>query len=174
MSKKPFKGKKLILLDMLFYAGLPYLLWKFGREPFGDYAAMLITTIPGFIYTIYRYIKEKQFNIAGIFIIGSLALGTTVNLLSGSASQMLWNGVYLGLFYVLIHFIAFLVKRPLALYFAVDFVYLQGFPRKESTHLFYQPGIFRWFQFIQVLFVVRGLFNAGLKVFLIQKFGVDG
>lgn len=174
MAEKRQKGKKLILLDMIFYAGLPYLLWKFGREPFGDYVAMLITTIPGFAYTIYRYIKEKQFNIAGLFIIGSLALGTTVNLLSGSAHQMLWNGVFLGLFYVIIHLIAFVIKLPLALYFAVDFAYLQGFPRKGSTRLFYQSGIFKWFQIIQALFIIRGLSMAGLKVFLLQKYGVDG
>ncbi|GAB3054969.1 VC0807 family protein [Virgibacillus ainsalahensis] len=174
MAKKQGTGKKLIILDLIFYAALPYIIWKYGREPFGDYAAMLISTIPGFAYTIYRFYLEKQFNIVGLFIIGTLVLGTTVDLLSGSAEQMLWNGVYLGLFYVVIHFVALIIKRPFALYFAVDFVYLQGHARKDSKTLFFQKEIFKWFQFIQALFIVRGLFMAGLKVFLLQKYGVDG
>ncbi|MDN4608997.1 VC0807 family protein [Sporosarcina highlanderae] len=175
MEKKQKKsGNKFIILDLFFYAAIPYVLWKFGRDPFGDYIAMLISTIPGFIYTVYRFLREKQFNITGLFVIASLLLGTLVDLLSGSAERMLWNGVYLGMFYVIVHFIALTVKRPFALYFAVDFAYLQGHDRKESTKLFYEKGIFIWFQLIQLLFIVRGLFMAGLKVYLLKKYGVDG
>ncbi|ATP41014.1 hypothetical protein CSE16_13670 [Solibacillus sp. R5-41] len=174
MVKRQRSNKRLILLDLIFYAALPYIIWNYGKEPFGDYAAMLISTIPGFVYTCYRFILDKQFNITGLFIIGSLALGTAINLISGSAEQMIWNGVYLGLFYTVIYFIALIFKRPFSLYFAVDFAYLQGYARKDSTTLFFQKGIFIWFQFIQVVFIVRGLFMAGLTVFLLKKYGIDG
>ncbi|AWE06490.1 hypothetical protein DCE79_03425 [Lysinibacillus sp. 2017] len=174
MVKKQSSNKKFILLELLFYAALPYIIWKFGREPFGDYVAMLISTIPGFIYTIYRFILDKQFNITGLFILGSLVLGTTVNLLSGSAEQMIWNGVYLSLFYTFLYFVTLIIKRPFSLYFAVDFAYLQGHDRKHSRALFYQKGIFKWFQWIQVVFIIRGLFMAGLTVFLLKKYGIDG
>ncbi|GAA0598367.1 hypothetical protein GCM10009001_13140 [Virgibacillus siamensis] len=174
MTEKKSIDKKLIIMDLIFYAALPYFIWKYGQDPLGDYAAMLISTVPGFLYTIYRFFVEKEFNIAGFLGIGALFLGTTVDLLSGSAEQMLWNSVYLGLFYVGIHIITFFVRRPLALYFAVDFAYLQGHARKDSTNLFFQRGIFKWFQYIQILFIVRGLFMAGLKVYLLQEYGVDG
>lgn len=170
--KKPVN--KFIIFDLVFYVAIPYILWKFGRDPFGDYIAMLISTVPGFIYTIYRFVKEKQFNIAGLFIILSLLIGTMVNLFSGSAEQMLWNNVFLGLMYAFIHFIAFLMKRPFSLYFAVDFSYLQGYDRKSSTNLFYQKGIFQWFQLIQVLFILRSLVIAGLNTYLLKVYGVDG
>lgn len=62
----------------------------------------------------------------------------------------------------------------MALYFAVDFVYLQGWPKKQSTPLFFEKGIFKWFQYIQLLFVIRGFTLAGLKALLLQKYGVDG
>ncbi|MDY0396646.1 VC0807 family protein [Virgibacillus halophilus] len=174
MEKKNSKGKTLVLMDIIFYAAVPFIIWKYGRDIFGDYAAMLISTVPGFIYTCYRFYVEKQFNIAGLFILGSLVVGTVVDLLSGGAEQMLWNGIYLSLVFVFIHFIALIIKRPLALYFAVDFVYLQGHARKDSTWLFYQEGIFKWFQFIQLGFIVRGLFLAGLNTLLLQKYGIDG
>ncbi|MDY0410575.1 VC0807 family protein [Virgibacillus soli] len=167
-------SNKFIILDLIFYAAFPYVLWKFGRNPLGDYAAMLISTIPGFLYTVYRFVKERQFNIAGLFIISSLFLGTVVNLLSGSAELMLWNSVYLGLFYTVIHIIAFVIRRPFALYFAVDFAHIQGYERKSSKKLFHERGIFKWFQMIQLLFIVRGLFMAGLKAYLLNKYGVDG
>lgn len=174
MAKQQKTNKKIILLDLIFYLVFPYVIWKFGKDSLGDYLAMLLSTVPGFVYTIYRFILEKQFNIAGLFIIGSLALSTTVDLLSGSAERMLWNSVYVGLFFAMIHFLAFIIKRPFALYFAVDFAYLQGYERKASTHLFYQQGIFRWFQLIQILFIVRSLFFAILKVWLLQTYGVEG
>lgn len=174
MANKQRSGNRFVLFDLIFYAALPYIVWNYGKEPLGDYTAMLISTVPGFLYTCYRFILDKQFNITGMFIIGSLVLGTTVNLLAGSAEQMIWNGVYLGLFYTFIYFVALLVKRPFSLYFAVDFAYLQGHERKDSLSLFFQKGIFKWFQFVQILFIVRGLFMAGLTVFLLEKYGVDG
>lgn len=167
-------SSKLIILDLFFYAAAPFLLWKFGREAFGDYAAMLISTIPGFIYTFYRFFLERQFNIAGLFIIGSLVLGTIVDLLSGSAEQMLWNGVYVSFFYIGLHLFTLIIRRPLALYFAVDFVYLLGDPREQSKKLFFHKGIFKWFQLIQLIFVVRGMVMVSITIFLLNRYGVDG
>lgn len=174
MVKKQQSNKKIILLEVLFYVALPYIIWNFGRESLGDYVAMLISTLPGLVYTIYRFVLDKQFNITGLFILSSLALGTTVNLLSGSAEQMIWNGVYLSLFYTLLYFVALIIKRPFSLYFAVDFLYLQGHARKDCKLLFYQKGIFKWFQIIQVVFIIRGLFLAGLTLLLLKKYGVNG
>ena len=167
-------NSKYVLLDLLFYVGLPFIIWNYGRELLGDYPAMLISTVPGLIYALSRFILERQFNITGLFIISSLFITTTVNVLSESAEQMLWNGVYLSLFYAMIHLFTLLIKRPLALYFAVDFVYLQGWPKKQSTPLFFEKGIFKWFQYIQLLFVIRGFALSGLKALLLQKYGVDG
>lgn len=166
--------KKLILLDILFYTGLPLLFWHYGREPFGDYYAMLLSTIPGLIYTIYRFLNERQFNIAGLFIIFSLFLSTTVNLVSGNAERLLWNQVFLGYGFVAVYALSVLFKKPLALYFAVDFMYLQGHPRRNMKELFTSKGIFRWYQLLTLLFCVRGIFQSSLKAWLLNKYGVDG
>ena len=170
---KQSSNKRLFILELIFYVLLPYALWNFGREPLGDYIAMLVSTVPGIIYTIYRFILDKQFNLIGVFILGSLSLGMTVNLLSGSAEQMIWNGVYLSLFYTCIYLVTFLIKRPLSLYFAVEFTYLQGYAREDSKALFYKKGIFYWFQVIQIVFIIRGIFLAALTVFLLEKHGID-
>lgn len=173
MANNSQSNKYLIFLELLFYAALPYAIWKFGREPFGDYAAMLLSTVPGIIYTVYRFAKDRQFNVTGLFILGSMLIGTTVDLLSGSAEQMIWNNVYLGLFYTFLFVILFIVKQPISLYIAVDFAYLQGYARKDSKALFFQKGVFRWFQLIQIVFIIRGLVMAGITVFLLRKYGID-
>ena len=85
MTGKQQSSKMSILLDVLMYVAIPYVIWNYGRDPLGDYVAMLASTIPGIIYTIYRLIIDKQVNLVGLFILGSLILETTVNLLSGSA-----------------------------------------------------------------------------------------
>ncbi|MDW0116526.1 VC0807 family protein [Sporosarcina thermotolerans] len=166
--------KKLMALDLVFYMALPFIVWNYGREPFGDYYALLLSTVPGLIYTIYRFVREKQFNISGLFIILSLFLGTAVNLLSGNAENLLWNQVYLGYMYSSVYLLSVLFRRPLALYFAVDFAYLQGHPREESKALFSTKGIFKWYQMVTGLFVFKGLFQSSLKAYLIYSYGVDG
>ena len=53
---------------------------------------MLLSSVPGIIYTLYTF--EKQFNVTGFFILITLISNTTVDLLSGSAERMLWNDAY--------------------------------------------------------------------------------
>lgn len=167
-------NKKLIMLDLICYGAIPYLMWNYGREPLGDYIAILLSTVPGLIYTVYRFIKEKQFNIAGLFIITSLLIGTIVNLFSSSADNMLWNQVYLGFITGVIFLLSMMMKKPLALYFAVDMAYLQGYRREDSKELFNSKGLFLWFQIINILFVFRSIFTSSLKASLVQKYGADG
>src|SRR5699024_10230568 len=127
-------NKKLIILDIVCYAVIPFLLWNYGREPLGDYLAILLSTVSGFIYTV--------------FIITSLFMRTVVDLVSTSASHMLWNQVYLGFGFGVVFLITSFIKKPLALYFSVDFAYLQGYQREVSRNLFKTKGLFGWFQFI--------------------------
>ncbi|PKR76720.1 hypothetical protein CEY16_12945 [Halalkalibacillus sediminis] len=167
-------NRKIAAFDIIFYGALPYLIWTYGRDPMGDYYAMLLSTVPGFIYTIYRFVKEKQINFLGLFIIVSLLISTLVNVLSGNAEDMLWNQVYIGYVTASVFLISILVKRPLALYFAIDMASLQGYKRSDSKWLFTRKGLFMWFQLFTGLFVFRSLFQSGLKAWLIEQYGVDG
>src|SRR5699024_12591814 len=90
------------------------------------------------------------------------------------ANNMLWNQVYLGLSFGMVFLFSTLIKKPLALYFAVDVAYLQGYPREDSRRLFKSTGLFLWFQLINLLFVFRALFLNSLKAYLIQSYGPDG
>ncbi|MDY0404519.1 MerR family transcriptional regulator [Virgibacillus sp. 179-BFC.A HS] len=167
-------NKKLVILDLLCYAAIPYLIWTYGKESLGDYYAMLLSTVPGFIYTIYRFFSEREFNIAGLFILFSLLVGTTVDLLSGSADSMLWNQVWLSYGYVLVHVLSVLFKKPLALYFAVDWSYLQGHPRKQSKDLFSRPGLFAAFQWLTCWIAFCLVLKNTFKLHLILQYGVAG
>lgn len=165
--------KHIILLEIIFYAAIPYVIWNYGRGILGDYYALLISTVPGIVYTLYRFIKDRQLNITGMFIIASLLVGTTVNLLSSSAENMLWNQVYVGSAFAGIFILSIAIKKPLALYFAVDFAFLQGHLRGDSKSLYKNKGLFMWFQLLTLIFVIRGLFQNGLKSWLIYSYGVE-
>lgn len=166
--------KKFIVLDIVFYVAFPYFIWTYGQQAFGDYYAMLLSTIPGFLYTIYRFVRERQFNLAGLALLLSLFLGTAINLLSKDAESMLWNQVYLGYAYGAIFLVSILIGKPLALRFAVDFVSLQGYLREISQPLFSQKKIFMWFQLLTGIFLLSSLFQNSLKAWLIFSNGVAG
>ncbi|GKV57759.1 hypothetical protein NCCP2222_37060 [Sporosarcina sp. NCCP-2222] len=165
--------KKMIVYDLLIYMAVPYFIWNYGREPLGDYAALLLSTVPGLLYTLFRFINERQFNITGTFILASLLLDTLVNLLSGSAERMLWNQVYLGYGYAFLYLISILLKKPMGLYFGVDFAYMLGHPRELSKKLFFSRELFNWFQLVTLLLVIRGIVQNSLKAWLLNSYGVD-
>ncbi|WP_054752138.1 VC0807 family protein [Piscibacillus salipiscarius] len=116
--------------DILFYLVIPLIIWNYGRDLMGDYYAILLSTFPGFLYTVYRFIEQRQINITGMFVITTLLISTMVDILSPDAKAMLWNQVYLGYAFAGVFLFSMLIKKPLALYLAVDFAYLQGYERK--------------------------------------------
>ncbi|MGP4071656.1 VC0807 family protein [Piscibacillus sp. B03] len=160
--------------DILFYLVIPLLIWNYGRDLMGDYYAILLSTIPGFLYTIYRFIEQRQINLTGVFVISTLLISTMVDILSPDAETMLWNQVYLGYAFASVFLISMLIKKPLALYLAVDFAYLQGYKRKNSMELFKTKGIFILYQLLTAIFFIRGIFQSYFKSWLLQVYGVDG
>lgn len=162
-----------ILLELVVYIGLPYMIWTYGRDTIGDYYAMLVSTLPAIVYTIYRFLKDRQFNMVGVFIIVSLTLSSILDLLAGSAIQMLWNSVWLSYAFTAIFIVSMIIQKPLAIYLAVEFMYLQGYPKENSKKLYFMKGNVKWFQFVTAIFVVRGLMMNSIMVWLIMNHGAD-
>lgn len=165
--------KYTVILDLIFYMALPFAIWTYGRESLGDYWAMLLSTAPGFIYTIINFVRDRQFNITGIFILVSLLVGTVVDILSGTAERMLWNQVFVGVAFSGVFLISMLIKKPLPLYFMMDMAFLQGYPRESSRMIYFKKELLRWFQLLTLIFVLRGITLALLKSWLLNKHGVD-
>ncbi|OEH91069.1 VC0807 family protein [Bacillus solimangrovi] len=166
-------GKNIVLLDLVFYVILPLICWNGLRESIGDYYAMLASSVPAIIYSLYRFYEVKRINITGLYIIIILVIGTLIDVLAGSAMQLLWNNVYYSLALCTFFLMTILIKKPMALYFALDFVELQGDDRVLSKHLFYQKTIFILFQFVTLLFALRSGLLAAIKVWLISEYGVE-
>jgi hypothetical protein len=164
---------KFIGIEIIVFIAIPYFIWNFLRDYTGDYYAMLLSTAPGFVYTIFRFSKDRQFSVGGLFILISLLLSTLVDLFSGSAIQMLWNSVWLGFAFTVVYLVSIIVRKPLALYFAVDFAYLQGFPHVNSHHLYSIKENIKWFQLITALFVLQGLVMNSVMALLIMCHGVE-
>ncbi|WP_078379094.1 VC0807 family protein [Sutcliffiella halmapala] len=165
---------KIVLFDLLFYLVMPYVIWKYGQAPLGDYYAILLSTAPGFLYTIVRFGLEKQFNITGMFLLSTLLISTVVDILSGSAFTMLQNSVYVGMVFGSFFIVTMIIRKPIALYFAVDIAYLQGHKRENSLRLYQQKALLPAFYIVTAIFAVRSFFSAGLKQYLIGVYGVQG
>ncbi len=65
-------------------------------------------------------------------------------------------------------------KTAFSIILCSRFCILARLAKKAKHSPFFEKGIFKWFQYIQLLFVIRGFTLAGLKALLLQKYGVDG
>jgi hypothetical protein len=165
--------KNIVLLDLIFYVGLPLFVWNGMRDFLGDYYAMLLSSVPGIVYSLYRFFELKRVNILGIFMIATLVVGTLIDVLAGSALQLLWNNVYYAAAMSTFFIITIVMKKPIALYFGLDFAELQGYDRKFSKHLYNEKPIFIIFQLVTFVFAIRSGVLAGVKAWLILEYGVD-
>lgn len=115
-----------------FYIAIPYLIWNQGKDIIGDYYAILLSTAPAFVYTIYTFIKDRQFNVTGLFIVITLLARTIIDLISGNAATMLNNQVYFMIGLAVVVLFTIVIKKPIGLYFFVDTAYLMGYKREDS------------------------------------------
>ncbi|MHA7136956.1 VC0807 family protein [Rossellomorea arthrocnemi] len=165
--------RNFVLLDLLIYVALPLFVWNIMRDYIGDYYAMLLSSVPGIIYTVYRFIEMKKVNTFGLFILVTLIVGTLIDVLAGSSIQLLWNNVYYAAALSLFFFITMLLRKPISLFFGLDFAELQGYDRTFSKRLYYKKPLFRIFQLITLCFALRSGILAIVKAWLILEYGVE-
>ncbi|WP_409305682.1 VC0807 family protein [Peribacillus sp. SCS-155] len=165
--------KHIMVLDLLFYVAIPLVVWNLGRDYMGDYYAMLSSSIPGILYSIYRFYEIRKVNFTGIFILSTLVIGTLLDFLAGSAIQLLWNNVYYSIGMALFFVMSILINKPAALFLSLDLVELQGNDRKSMKDLFYDKKVLMIFKLITLLFACRESVLTVIRVLLIHKYGVD-
>ncbi|MFJ8260813.1 VC0807 family protein [Rummeliibacillus sp. NPDC094406] len=165
--------KNVGIFDLIFYGVFPLIIWHFSRKYIDDYYAMLISSVPGIVYSMIRFFLLKKINFLGLFMIGNLIVGSLIDVLSGSAIQLLWNNVYYSYFFGIVFIVTILVNRPIYVYFSLDFVEMQGYNRKLMKKLFFQKKILQIFKWITFGFAFKDILLATIKIWLISKYGVD-
>ena len=166
------KGK-VIFFDLLFYIVIPLVMWNTLRESLGDYATMLLASVPGIVYAVFSFIKERRINFIGLFMLITLAIGTLIDILSGSALQMLWNNVYYGAFIGFVFIASMLVKRPIAYYFALDGGEMMGYERSSVKMYLSAKRTMIVLHLITFCYGLRSIVVAGVNVYLIRQYGVE-
>jgi hypothetical protein len=172
MMSKIFNGRT--LLDLIIYLGVPLLIWNTCRPMLGDYFAMLLSTVPGVIYTIYTFIREKQYSITGLFILATMIIGGILDIYSRTAHQMLWNGVYMNIGLVSFWCFTILAQRPMAMYFFIDYAFLHGVPKDRTRVLYHQMPFIKYFMLLTGFLALRDLTDIFLRIFLIHHYDVEG
>ena len=159
---------KRTLLDLIVYLGIPLLIWNTCRPYMGDYFAMLLSTVPGILYTLYTFFREKQFSVTGVFILSTMIIGIILDLYSKTAHQMLWNYVYLNIGLVIFWCLTMVAKRPMAMYFFIDYAFLHGIPKDHTRVVYRQMPFFRYFMLLTAFLAFRDFSDILLRIFLIH------
>lgn len=166
--------KKRVILDLIFYLGIPLLSWNFCRELWGDYLTVLLGMLPAVVYTVLTFVRNREWNVTGIFFLSIISLNFTMNLLSHTALQELWNGVWMSCISIVFYALTIFIKRPIGLYFFIDYAYARGVPREQSRALYRAPQHFHHFVKFTLFLCFRELVVIIVKSVMIKKMGVEG
>jgi len=164
---------KRILFDAFFYLGVPILTWNLFRGDLGDYYAILFGMLPAIIYTIVMAVINKEWNVTGFFFLSLISMNFLFNLLSKTAEQELWNGVYMSIISIIFYVITILIKRPMGMYFFIDYAYAKGVPRKASKALYNSSENYAYFVQFTLFLLLREVLQGSVKSYLIFERGVE-
>lgn len=170
---KKMRPTFMLMVDFLLFFIFPLVFWELGREVAGDYLAMVLSTLPGILYSLYRFKESTGLNFTGIFVLLNLTAGLLVDLLSGSATQLLWNNVFYSAALFVIYSVSLAVRRPLYLYFTLDLVAMRGYDRKITQELFFEQKTYRLFQLVTLIYCANELIYMVCLSRWILKYGVE-
>jgi len=166
--------KRRVIMDLVFYLCVPLLTWNLCRNLWGDYLTILLGMLPAVIYTLTMFVASREWNVTGVFFLSIISLNFVANLLSHNATQELWNGVWMGCASILFYSITILVKRPIGLYFFIDYAFARGVPREESRALYCSPKHFHHFIKFTLFLCARELVAISIKSVMIKNMGIEG
>ncbi|MEH6939145.1 VC0807 family protein [Bacillus sp. JJ664] len=166
------KESNLIIYDLILYLVLPLVGYKLLKPYIGDYWAMIVPTIPGILYTLFRFWYTKQFNVTGIFIITTMSVSTALDLLAGTKENLLLYNVYYHIGLIGVFFILLAIKKPLPYYFMIDIAAIQGQEREESKKLYKHPSLFKLFQYLFIAWIVKDIIFTGAQWWMLEAYGV--
>ena len=163
----------MLIVDFVLFLIFPLVFWELCREVVGDYPAMILSTLPGILYSFYRFKSNGKLNFTGICIILNLTAGLLVDLLSGSGLQLLWNNVFYSVALLFIYSVSFSTRKPLYLYFALDLLVKQGYDRKITNELFFEKNTYKLFQLMTLIYCANELIYIVCLSGWIMKYGVE-
>jgi hypothetical protein len=163
----------MLLVDFVLFFIFPLAFWELSRDIIGDYPAMILSTLPGILYSLYRFNDTGKLNYTGICVILNLTAGLLVDILSGSALQLLWNNVFYSASLLLIYSVSMAARKPLYLYFTLDLMALRGYDRKTTKALLFEKKTYKLFQLITLIYCVNELIYIVCLSRWILKYGVE-
>lgn len=159
--------------DFVFYFLVPIFCWEIGRRYLSDYIAMIISSLPGIIYSIERLRQTGKLSFTAFYLLINIMIELSIDLLSGSALQLLWNTAIYSLVLCLVSLISCIVNKPLFLYFSLDILVQQDYDRKITKQEFTNPAAIKILKALTLINGIRELIFALLLMHLIKKFGVE-
>jgi len=166
--------KKKIILDLFVYLAMPLLAWNLLRGQFSDYLLILLGLVPGLVYTLVLFAREREWSVSGVFFLAIISANLALNLLSSTAEQELWNPVWLSYASIAFYALTMLVGRPIGLYFFVDYAHSRGIPRERSHALYRSKANFHYFYTFTAFLMLREVASIVLKTVMIGRLGVEG
>ncbi|MDF2935182.1 MAG: hypothetical protein K0Q90_555 [Paenibacillaceae bacterium] len=135
-----------------------------------DYYLILITGIPGILYTLLTLAIRKKANFTGIFLLATMLIDSALDLLAGSVCNMFVYGFWQSTAMTLFYGVTLLVRRPLSMYFALDVAELQGYNRQACRKLYHQPKPWRLLKLVTALMGLKSLGFAVIKWTVLTRF----
>lgn len=159
-----------MLWDVVIYLVLPVAVWRLGEGHLPDYYLILLTGIPGIIYTVLTLAIRKKANFTGIFLLTTMLIDSALDLLAGSVRNMFLYGLWQSVVMILFYAMTLLLRRPVSMYFALDVAELQGYNRQETRELYVSPKPWRLLKLITILMGLKSLGFAFIKWTVLTRF----
>ena len=166
--------KKKIILDLFFYLAVPLLAWNVLRGQLSDYLLILLGLVPGLVYTLVMFAREHEWSVSGVFFLAIICANLALNLLSSTAEQELWNPVWLSYASIAFYALTMLARRPIGIYFFIDYAHSRGVARERSRALYTSDANFHYFYKFTVFLMLREVASIVVKTAMIERLGVAG
>jgi peptidoglycan/LPS O-acetylase OafA/YrhL len=162
-----------LLIDLFFYFLFPFVIWETCRQFINDYLAIILSVLPGIVYSLYRLFHSMELNFTRMFLLANIIGELIVNLFSGSALQLLWNLAFYSLGLAILYLVSCFINKPLFLYFALDILVTQGYDRNITKEMLKETNSLSILKIMTITNSINQLSYAILLMLMISIKGIE-
>ena len=97
-----------------------------------------------------------------------------MDLVVDTPEGILWNDVRINVIYCLLWAVSILIRKPIGLYFFLNYASYRGLNYHESKKSFSRKPFVKYFYYFTLLLLAQDAFMALLYTVLIKTYGIEG
>lgn len=164
------KKGNLLFFDILICFVLPLILWRAVAPQIGDRNTILLIACIGIIYSVFDFLKYRQFNFIVVYSLFLSISSNIISLVTINTEQLMTNFVMFNIFTIALQLLLWRTFKPVPMLYFLNGAMRLGYSKEDSNFYFKQDFFRKPFILMAFVYIGKDVFDALIRVYFLNNY----